>query len=119
MKQITLSDKEKELILQLRAKEEADKPKKIGFLKEDLYVSHERKYEISNWYFNPDEFAAEIETFKNMFELAVPAGTQFDCFILENGSESWYDNSSYGIENMDAKWARKYLINIKNLSKKK
>ena len=53
----------------------------------------------------------------NFFELACPAGTKFVCFIDEDG-EAWYDDINYGIENMDADWAAKYLRDIQPIKKK-
>jgi len=47
----------------------------------------------------------------------VPAGTKFDCYI-DDGHERWYD-TVYGIEGMDANWARKYLRDIRPVVRKK
>lgn len=109
-----LSEEEKKVILEMRKKKEDDKPKKIGFLKEDLFTisPNEDAHIFSNWILSREEKQKEIDEFINNFQLACPAGTKFVCFI-DDGNESWFDDINYGIENMDNDWANKYLKDIK------
>jgi hypothetical protein len=114
MKDIKLTKKEQELILSLRAKEDCNVAKKTGVLKEDLYYFGELSRIIDCEY----EFITLSEVNKIIKKLkakkAVSAGDIFDCYIEEDGNESWYDRI-WGIEGMSEEWARKYLKGIKNV----
>jgi hypothetical protein len=93
--------------------------KREGFLKEDLYsydktvVSElEESGFLEFWLYT----AKEKETIIfNSFALVLKKGTRFVCFI-DNGKESWFDDVNYGIEEMDAYWAGKYLENVRDVT---
>ena len=118
-----LTKKEKELILKKRAEEEALKPKKVGYLKEDLY-SYENdegcnlKFyadcESGFWLCNKEQKNKWIEEFSKHFEIALKKGSKFVCYI-DDDEDRWYDDHNYGVESMDAEWAQKFLENIENI----
>ena len=112
-----LSKTEQELILKHRKKEDANKPKKIGYAKEDLYWRHDTYTKPNQWIFTLQEKEQEIKYFASQFECVVKAGAKFDCYI-DSGSYRWYDRV-FGIEGMDGNWAKKYLRDIQDIPKKK
>lgn len=105
-------------------KELEDRVVKIGYLKEDLYDFHSngngngivfrRNWAKLCWLNTKKEKENIIKDFKSRFELVLPAGTKFVCFLYE-GREEWYDDVNYGLEGMDAAWAEKYLEKIINV----
>ena len=62
-----LSQAEKELILANRKKEEDKFPKKIGFLKEDLYCCYDCKFYVDNCYFTTTEKKKVVKEFSDEF----------------------------------------------------
>lgn len=110
--EMKLTKEEKQLILAKRKSEQDDKPKKFAFARSNIYILRKR---IENSYsiFDEDEKNSAIA---NAFELVIPVGTKFVCFIDDN-EESWYDDIGYGIEAMNHEWARKYLKNIRRIKK--
>jgi len=113
-----LSEEEKKIILDKRKEKEDSLPKKIGFLKEDIFSIKDGSsdFEYPNWILSRSEKEECIAKFISEFELAVPAGSQFNCYV-DSAQEQWYDSVNYGIEGMPAIWAKKYLINIKDVKK--
>ena len=111
-----LTEEEKQIILEKRKKEEEKKAKKIGYLKENLYYC-ENSVDLDFYDLFITEAIKEeiIQKITKQFELAVPKGTEFVCFIDESKEELWYDNINYGIVDMSANWAKKHLINIKKM----
>ena len=112
-----LTEEERQLILDKRTKEEAEKPKKTGILKENLYtissdLDASGEY---GWLFSKSVKETIIKDFKSRFELALEKGAEFICYYRDDGSESWYDQENYGIEDMSADWAKEHLTNIKNI----
>ena len=96
--------------------------KKVGYLKMDLYGtpfdnrsgnyrSHIKTYHLVT--------AADkeelINEFNSQFDVALPQGSKFVCFMNRDGSESWFDDVNYGIEDMDGAWAKKYLEKIETI----
>lgn len=134
-----LTEEEREIILAKRREEENNKPKKVGFLKHDLFFIKsyhtERLFrftitrfiqESKGWWFEKrtiQDVIKEIE--KEMFELKAPAGTKFVCYIdIDNDEEIWFDDNGIGLEEMDSDWAAQHLENIQpyksnSLKKKK
>jgi len=117
-----LTKEEEKLILDKRAAEEAEKPKKIGKLKEDLYMNNSLgscgQCIISvPWICSLTERDEYVSEFFNSFEKVLSAGAVFDCYIEKDGRESWYDRDCgiEGIENLDAVWAKDYLTDIENV----
>lgn len=110
-----LTEEEKELIIKHRKKEEAKKPKKIGFLKEDLYKVEDLEYYIYERFFSTSEKEQLIEHFKSNIKLVLSKGSKFVCYI-RNDQEQWFDDHNCGIEYMSEEWAAKYL-NIQGLKK--
>ena len=118
-----LTKEEEALILQNRKAEEDKLPKLEGFLKEDLYVVDAFSYDVGTYFklrtdsYSQSEMMEEIERFrKEAFRLALLAGTRFVCF-LNKCKEEWYDDVNYGIEGVDADWAKKYLRDIRHIKK--
>ncbi len=115
---LILTDEEKQLILDKRAKEESEKPKKSGQLKHDLYfVAHNdvgflRDSRYS--FVTQQQIDDLIELIKCNFVLTVPKGTKFICFI-EHNNESWYDDEGYGVEEMSKYWANDHLEEFQSL----
>ncbi len=116
LKAMELTKEEEALILKLRqTQEEEDRPVKVGFLNTDLYVFTHlgNYYRPEKWCYSDLEKKAEVDRFESYFEIACPKGTKFVCFV-DGGSELWYDDIHYGIENMSREWAEKYLENIQD-----
>lgn len=118
-----LSPEEKRLIEDLRKKKKAEAdantPKMMAYAKENIHsintnLLKELKDGMYGWYLSKSDIESLNE---EMFSMEVPAGTEFVCY-LESGEESWYD-TVYGIEGMDAEWARKYLRDIQPYKKAK
>jgi hypothetical protein len=113
-KVISLTPEEEQVILEMRrSKEEAEMPNKIGFLKEDLYVSwfeYERGILCSE--LEKDEC---IKGFCSSFE-PMPEGTKFVCFITR-GREEWFTELGCGVGSKPKEWARKYLRDITTIKK--
>lgn len=114
-----LSPQEQEVILQMRKKDDLDTPKLTAVAKTDIYTRRDFDHRVKDWVFTPSEKAMCIEEFANTFTLAIRKGDSFTGFIEEDGTESWYDDVNYGLEQMDVKWAKKYLTNIKPYPKNK
>lgn len=112
-----LTQKEKDLILSSREKEEAGKPKKIGYLKHDLYVYGGS--DDMGWIHTCESMNQKIKDFKKSFKLGLSSGSQFDCYIEEGNKESWYDAVNGTIENVGANWAQKHLRDIQDVKKRK
>lgn len=110
-----LSKEEKDLIFKKRAEEEAEKPVKIGFAKENLYKVND--YRNDNWFASESEKIALIKDFENYIELSVPKGTEFECYI-DNNEEFWCDTFSGLFSEMPSDWAEKYLDKIKVIKRK-
>jgi hypothetical protein len=115
-----LTKAEKELVLEKRRQEEEQKPKKFGFLKEDLYVFDKELdvMEEYGWIFSKTKKNEIMKDFSNRFSLALKSGTEFTCYIDDN-QEQWYDCDNYGIECQDKEWAEEYLIDIQPYIKAK
>lgn len=102
-------------------KEEENNPVKVGFLKMDLYGFQSDSYESMSfkkswgnfWLKTEKQKSATIEEFKSRFEKVLEKGAKFVCYMID-GEESWFDDEGYGVENMDNKWANKYLENIQD-----
>lgn len=105
-----LTKEEQQIILDLRKSKEKDKPKLMGFCKEDFYVSNLANLNVP-WLLTKSEKEDIEKNFSNNFKMVVPQNSRFVCFIDELGEE-WYDEI-YGIEGMGGEWARKYLKDIK------
>lgn len=120
MKYQELTKDEKKLINKIRRQREQtaneNKPKRIAFLKEAIYTFWGDDYGPSDWIFSPSEKDQEIKEFEKRFKLACPAGTKFVCYMRGN-KEEWYDDIKFGIEAMNAKWAKKYLHNFQDADK--
>ena len=115
---LKLTQEEEQLILIKRAQDEDAKPKKIGELKEDLYINNSRDNNGDvaidvPWYCSTSEKDEAISDFVDSFEKIGAAGDIFDCYI-GTGEDRWYDRE-YGVEGMDAEWAENHLTNIKIL----
>jgi tRNA G10 N-methylase Trm11 len=109
-----LTKAEKEFILEKRRQEEEQKPKKIGFLKEDIYDfnGYSLSQDIRGCYYVSASLKDKMVTdFINSFTLGLKAGAKFVCFIEDN-QEQWYDEENYGIEAKDTEWANERLYNI-------
>jgi len=114
-----LTAKEKQLILEKRAQEEAGKPKKHGVLKHDLFCLDFREPRVDidisdiieqyGW-FIPKNAVDEIRTrcLNEDDMIIAKKGTKFDCYI-DGGEELWYDAEGIGIEEVDSKWAKIHL----------
>ena len=121
-----LTPEETELILSKRKEADENTPKKVGFLKADLFYIESRYPEIRHniqdivkncgWWCTKEVMLDIIERikFELLSGLAAKAGTQFDCYIVD-GEELWYDSEGIGIEEMDAAWAARNLKDIKEL----
>jgi hypothetical protein len=126
-----LTKEEEEIILAKRQEEEEnDKPKKVGFLKHDLFFLNSRYPEVR---FTIERFIEEAKGYwlekrtiedilknieKEIYELKAPAGTKFVCYI-DDGEEVWFDDNNIGLEEMDADWAAQHLEKIEDISRKK
>lgn len=116
-----LTKAEKELILKKRKEEELNTPKKMGFLREDLYIHdtgsmhHSLDFEIG-WgeqsYFTQDSIIELVSRFQNGFKKVLPKGHKFICYINEDGEELWSDYDEGYIEEVDDEWAEANLENI-------
>lgn len=121
-----LTQEEKELILKQRADNDDAKPKKVGYLKMNLYsydvdrrscsLGFVRESDNGMWLCEKETMNNWIKDFKSHFECVLPKGTEFVCYI-DGGEESWYDNINYGLEDMRSAWAEQYLTNIKWIKK--
>lgn len=111
-----LTKEEEKLILKKRKEVDRNLPKKIGFLKHDLYSFDEPSYD-NYWILDKKEKDLIVKDFLTHFELVVPAGSKFVCFINEDDKEQWFDDICYGIEGMPADWAKKNLKGIKRIPK--
>lgn len=119
-----LTKEEEELIMARRKEDEEKRAKKEGFLKKDLYsydisgrscnLGFELESDTDFWLCDKETKEEWIKLFTEHFELVLKKGTRFVCYI-EGGKELWYDDVNYGVENMDEKWAKEYLINIRPL----
>lgn len=120
-----LTKQEEKLILEKRALEEAQKPKKVGILKHDLYYFSERYPEVrfsvedlvkeNLWWLTKDTILSIVENIKGelLSGILIKEGTLFECYI-DGGVEEWYDTTNTGIEGYGSEWANKNLINIKS-----
>ena len=116
---LKLTPEEEWLILQRRKSEEAKKPKKIGFLKEDMYEFNPPPGKFGLWnFFTFSETNSLIKEFKECFKKTLLAGSKFICYI-ENGKESWYDCDNFGYERLNSDWAKENLINVRPYRKLK
>lgn len=114
-----LTEEEKRLVLEKRKKEEIKLTKKIGYLKEDLYHFSLDDLQLELYYLVTQEQKEDIiKYFSNNFELVAKKGDPFDCYIEEDGRESWYDRE-WGIGGMSAEWANNFLENISNVPKRR
>lgn len=92
---------------------------KKGYLKMDLYNFHSDSYHCLSfkeswgdfWLYNKKQKEDFIQDFISRFDLVLPEGTEFVCYLVD-GKETWYDNIKYGVEEVDEKWAKKYLRDI-------
>jgi hypothetical protein len=109
-----LTKEEQKIILDKRAKEDANKPKKIGYLTNDLYTSKNQSYKIDSWVFDEFEKNEIIKNFTESIIKVCSAGDIFDCFI-DDGEEQWYGGV---IEGRPKKWAEKYLSDIRTIVRK-
>lgn len=116
-KKLVLTTEEEKLILEERKKKERNKPRKIGFLKEDLYEYNPPTGKYGLWsFFNESEKNIEIEQFKLLFKRTMCAGEEFVCFINDDKNEEfWYDRDGRGYECLSSNWAKENLINIQDI----
>jgi len=103
-------------------KEQEHSIRKTGFLKHDLYdystrlgyggltYTHDVHVPVT-----PQERAAIIEEFSNTFDLILPRGTKFCCFICD-GEEVWEDDLNWGLQIInDPSWVEKHLENVQEV----
>lgn len=118
-----LTLEEKELILKKRKEEDDEKPKKVGYLKEDLYsYANDRDCDLhfcsdlsmDFWLATEQQKENFIKEFVEHFKRVLKKGDKFVCFIV-NGKEEWYDDVNYDVECMNKEWAETYLENIKSI----
>ncbi len=114
-KKLELTPEEENLILEKRKKEESNKARKIGFLKEDIYEYDPPLGKFGLWSFLSESGKnTEIKIFKSCFRKTLSAGSEFSCYV-ENGKDCWYDNNGCGYECLDSHWAKENLINIQDI----
>jgi len=106
-----LSPEEKQIILKIRQKQENLKPKMTATLIEDLFYLNER-IAIDPVFYSKSKKENIIENIQYNFQLACKAGAIFDCYIEEDGRQSWYDRV-FGVEAMPEAWAKIHLTNFK------
>lgn len=99
-----------------KEKEERNKSKRTGVLKENLYVKRDCDCDDDQWLFSTTDMKIAVQEFKNSFKKVCSAGDIFDCYLDDNGDESWYDRV-YGIEAMSESWAYDHLVDIKDVDK--
>ena len=121
-----LTPEETQLILSKRKEADENTPKKVGFLKVDLFYIESRYPEIRHdiqdivksygWWCTKETMLDIVERIKLelLNGLSAKAGTQFDCYIVD-GEELWYDSEGIGIEEMDSECAKRNLRDIKEL----
>lgn len=109
-----LTLEEKQFILNKRKQDDLNKPKKIGYLKHDLFILKESVNRYSGALLTKLEKDEIIKNFISGFELVSKAGAEYDGFVNEYGDERWYDRE-YGINGLNDTWAEDNLINIKNI----
>ncbi len=113
-----LTKEEEAVVLAFRKKAEENMPIKEGFLKEDLYEyvnDDDWMDNIPFWLYTIKEKNKAIKEVSNSFKKVLKKGTRFVCF-LDKGAESWYDDPAiFGVEDMDEKWAKLYLENIRKI----
>jgi hypothetical protein len=119
-KKLKLTPEEELLILEKRRQkeleEERDRPKKMGFFKEDKYLYYTSRIESEGDYselITKSKKDALVKKFLDNFVL-IKAGTKFVCFI-DDGIEFWFDDVGIGIEEEDADWAKENLTNIQDI----
>lgn len=114
--EMKVSEEERQLILSKREKEGFYEPKKVGFLKEDMWIFHNSSSEfislnkISIW--STTEKEEILQHLKDWFELLLPARAKFYCYIDEN--VEYWTGPDDGFESMNSVWAKKYLTDITN-----
>jgi len=118
MIKMDLTEEERELILAKREKEGYYKPKKVGFLKEDLWYLHKSSSEwallMRSFLYSTSEKEMLIQDMNKCFEFMLPAGTKFYCYVDKN-IEHWQGPGPDDVfESMTTSWAEKYLIDIKS-----
>jgi len=119
-KKLELTPEEELLILEKRRQkeleEERDRPKKMGFFKEDKYLYYTSRIESEGDYselITKSKKDALVKKFLDNF-VFIKAGTKFVCFI-DDGIEFWFDDVGIGIEEEDADWAKENLTNIQDI----
>ena len=117
-KKLVLTPEEENLILEMRKKkkleEDRNKPKKMGFLKHNIYFySQPHMPETYASMITQSEKDSLIEDYESCFSL-LESGTKCVCFI-DDGVELWFDDVNFGIEERDSDWAKENLINIQDI----
>jgi hypothetical protein len=105
-----LTKQEQKIIADLRKGKEVETAQLSGVLKCDLFRKQDE-------FFSFKEMMADIEDYKNTFELDVPKGTKFVASV-EDGEQDWYDDEGFGVEGKSKLWAQKYLKDIKRITKR-
>jgi len=119
-----LTKEEREVILKLRKEQDENSPKKRGYLVKDLYsypcsdCDFTPIFESSEpfWLCDKNQIDKWKQEFDENFKKVLKKGAEFVCYIINN-EEHWYDDENYGVEDMNASWAKKYLSNIKDIEK--
>lgn len=114
-----LTIEEKALIKKHREEQDHDKPKKIGYLKENLYqfTDEMKNYPTDYRTYTKNEVDEFIQIFSNSFRHCLDKNSIFDCYI-DNNIESWYDRVDGTVEGETQSWAMKNLIKIKSTQRK-
>jgi len=108
-----------EALRELADKKE-DFPVKEAFLKQDFYWIESNDSKLQKIVAEAEDYsrldasklASLKHQFSTLFTISVKKGTRFVCYI-EDGRECWYDDTNFGIENMNGDWAKQHLNNIR------
>jgi len=119
-KKLVLTPEEENLILEKRKQKELeegrDRPKKIGYLKHDLYfyISRSRGREDSySDIITQFEKDLLVRKFLENFNL-ISTNTKFECYFTDNGVEYWNEEDGW-IQEQSSDWAKENLINIQDI----
>lgn len=83
---------------------------KRATLKHDLFLLREKRI-YGNWVNEK-----ELEEIKNnLYIMHVPKGTEFECIMLDNKWNMWFDCDGVGLEEMSDEWANENLENIESV----
>jgi hypothetical protein len=89
----------------------------VGYMKEDIrYIgSASININFGDYIVTDSKFHDIISEFIKSVDL-IKKGTKFVKIQFEEEDEgSWYDDTNFGIENMDDDWANKYLEKIEKI----